>query len=194
MSEPRFPPPPRDQEPEPPRRPGEPVRPDARDGQPPPVRPRLQPTNPATLVVLGLGSGALAWILVANTYSNLPAIPWLPAFTIFALAAFEAFLARNTKARIDHKPNTAPVDVLAVARYVVLAKASSPAAAIFAGLYGGILVWLLVVKGPQNTAAANDLPPTATGLVAALALIGAALWLERSCRIPKPPEEDKPAE
>jgi len=179
MSEPRIPPPSRGPEPEPPQRPAE---------------PRLQPTNPVTLVVLALGSGALAWILVANTYSSLPRIPWLPAFTIFALAAFEAALARNTKARIDHKPDTPPVDVLAVARYVVLAKASSPAAAIFAGLYGGILVWLLVVKGVQNAAAANDLPPTATGFVASLALIGAALWLERSCRIPKPPEDDKPAE
>jgi hypothetical protein len=179
MSEPRFPPPPRGQEPEPPKRPAE---------------PRIHPTNPATLAVLGLGSGALAWILVSNTYSDLPQIPWLPAFTIFALAAFEAFLARNTKARIDRKPNTAPVDVLAVARYVVLAKASSPAGAIFAGLYGGIVTWLLVAKGPQNPAAANDLPPTATGLVAALALVAAALWLEHSCRVPKPPEDDKPAE
>jgi uncharacterized protein DUF3180 len=179
MSEPRFPPPPRDQEPEPPQRPAE---------------PRLHPTNPATLVVLGLGAAAVAWILVANTYSDLPRIPWLPAFTIFALAAFEAALARNTKARIDRKPNTAPVDVLAVARFVVLAKASSPAGAIFAGLYGGILVWLLIVKGAQNTAASNDLPPTATGFVAALALVAAALWLERSCRVPKPPEDDKPGE
>ncbi|TML33216.1 MAG: DUF3180 domain-containing protein [Actinobacteria bacterium] len=148
MSEPRTPPP-REQEPAPLPRP-----------------PRVPPTNPATLVVLGLGSMAVAWILVANAYGDMPAIPWLPAFTIFALAAFEAFVARNTKARIDRRPNTAPVDVLVVARYVVLAKASSPAGA----------------------------TPTATGLVASLALVGAALWLERSCRVPKPPEDDKPAE
>jgi len=173
MSEPRTPPP-REQEPAPPPRP-----------------PRVHPTNPATLVVLGLGSMAVAWILVANGYGDMPAIPWLPAFTIFALSAFEAFVARNTKARIDRRPNTTPVDVLAVARYVVLAKASSPAGAIFAGLYAGILVWLL---GARITAATNDLPPTATGLVASLALVGAALWLERSCRVPKPPEDDKPAE
>ena len=173
MSEPRTPPP-REQEPAPLPRP-----------------PRVPPTNPATLVVLGLGSMAVAWILVANAYGDMPAIPWLPAFTIFALAAFEAFVARNTKARIDRRPNTAPVDVLVVARYVVLAKASSPAGAIFAGLYAGILVWLL---GARITAATNDLPPTATGLVASLALVAAALWLERSCRVPKPPEDDKPAE
>jgi hypothetical protein len=164
---------------EPPERPGE---------------PRMHPTNPATLVVLGLGAAAVSWILVANYYGDLPPIPWLPAFTIFALAAFEAVLARTTKARIDRRPGTDRVDPLAVARYVVLAKASSPTASIFAGLYGGVLVSLLVVKGTQNVAVTNDLPPIGTGLVAALALVGAALWLERSCRVPKPPDDDKPAE
>ena len=79
-----------------------------------------------------------------------------------------------------------------MARYVVLAKASSPAGAIFAGLYGGVLLYLVANIG--NTHARDDIPPTATGVVAALALVGAALWLERSCRVPKPPDEDKPSE
>ncbi len=156
------------------------------------VEPRMRPTSPATLVVLALGAAALAWVLVANYYGDIPPMPWLPAFTFFALAAGEAVLARSTKARIDRRPGAAPVDPLAVARYVVLAKASSPAGAIFGGLYGGTLVWLLVQAG--NTHARADVPPTATGLVASIVLVGAALWLERSCRVPKPPDEDKPAE
>ena len=79
-----------------------------------------------------------------------------------------------------------------MAKYVVLAKASSPAGAIFTGLYGGPLVWLLA-QGDLTHARA-DVPPTATGLVASVALVGAALWLERSCRVPKPPDEDNPTE
>jgi hypothetical protein len=160
--------------------------------QPRPAEPRLHPTSIATLVVLALGTAAVAWVLVANYYGDIPQIPWLPAFTLFALAAFEAVLARTTKARIDRRPGAAPVDPLAVARYVVLAKASSPAGAIFTGLYGGVLVWLLARS--ELAHARLDVPPTATGLVGALALAGAALWLERSCRVPKPPEEDNPAE
>ncbi len=163
--------------------------------EPPPRRPtepRLHPTSIATLVVLALGTAAVAWVLVANYYGDIPQIPWLPAFTIFALAAFEAFLALTTKARIDRRPGAPPLDPLAVARYVVLAKASSPAAAIFTGLYSGLLVWLLARS--DLTHARADVPPTATGLVASLALVGAALWLERSCRVPKPPDEDNPAE
>src|SRR5256885_14232935 len=128
-----------------------------------PVEPRMHPTNLATLVVLALGTAAVSWVLVANYYGDIPPIPWLPAFTIFALAAFEAFLARTTKARIDRKPGAAPVDPLAVARYVVLAKASSPAGAIFTGLYGGILGWLLV--HPGHSPARDDVFPTATGLL-----------------------------
>ena len=83
------------------------------DAEPPesprrPVEPRMHPTNLATLVVLALGTAAVSWVLVANYYGDIPPIPWLPAFTIFALAAFEAFLARTTKARIDRKPG-API-------------------------------------------------------------------------------------
>jgi hypothetical protein len=175
-------------------RPTPPWREDSEPPEPsrPPVEPRMHPTSFATLVVLALGTAAVAWVLVANYYGDIPPIPWLPAFTIFALAAFEAFLARTTKARIDRRPGAAPVDPLAVARYVVLAKASSPVGATFAGLYGGTLVWL--VARSDLTHARTDIPPTATGLVASLALVGAALWLERSCRVPKPPDEDKPAE
>ena len=157
-----------------------------------PPEPRMRPTSVATLVVLALGTAALAWILVVNFYGDIPPIPWLPGFTFLAVAGFEAMLARTTKARIDRRPGAAPLDPLAVARYVVLAKASSPAGAIFVGLYGGTLVWLLVQAG--NTHARADVPPTATGLVAAIVLVGAALWLERSCRVPESPDEDKTGE
>jgi Protein of unknown function (DUF3180) len=99
-------------------------------------------------------------------------------------------LARTTKARIDRRPGAAPVQALAVARYVVLAKASSMAGSIFAGLYVGLLIWLLAQRG-RLTAAGSDIAPTAAGVVAALALIVAALLLERACRVPKRPEEDE---
>src|SRR5213595_1894373 len=152
-----------------------PIRPADEPGQPPPRRPtepRLRPTSIATLVVLALGTAAVAWVLVASYYGDIPPIPWLPAFTLFALAAFEAFLARTTKARIDRKPGAPPLDPLAVAKYVVLSKASSPAGAIFVGLYGGPLIWLIARADLSHARA--DVPPTATGLVASVALVGAA--------------------
>ena len=76
-----------------------------------------------------------------------------------------------------------------VARLAVLAKASSLAGAIFAGAYGGVAAWALSERG-RLTAAAQNLAPAVAGLVGALALVAAALLLERACRVPTPPDED----
>ncbi|MDT5023600.1 MAG: hypothetical protein QOE61_26, partial [Micromonosporaceae bacterium] len=87
-------------------------------------------------------------------------------------------------------PRAGAVNPLLVARYAVLAKASSLAGAIFAGAYGGVAAWALSERGQLNVADA-DLPPSVAGLVGALALVAAALLLERACRVPEPPDDDE---
>jgi hypothetical protein len=154
--------------------------------------PRMQPTRPSTLVVAALAAAALAWLIIGRIYGSIPQLPWLPAITIFALAVAEGLLARSTKARIDRKPGAGRLDPLAVARYVVVAKASALAGALFAGLYAGILVWLLVVG--FGTAAHNDVPAAAGGVIAAAALVANALLLERACRVPRRPEDEQSPE
>jgi hypothetical protein len=151
-------------------------------------QPSLRPTNPATLIVAGLISAAAAWLVISTWYSEIPALPWIPVLTLVALALFELVLANNTRARIARKPGRPPVEPLLVARYVVLAKASSLAGAIFAGFTAGLLVWLLMERG-RLSAAASDLPPAIGALVASLMLVAAALWLEYACRVPKRPDE-----
>ncbi|MEV4411605.1 DUF3180 domain-containing protein [Catellatospora sp. NPDC049609] len=158
--------------------------------QPSTPEPRLQPTNPATLVVAGLGSAAIAWLVISEWYGSMPPLPWLPAFTLLALALVEFALAQQTRARIDRKPGRPGVEPLAVARYAVLAKASSLAGAIFAGFSAGLTLWLLV-DGQRLSAAARDLPPAVISLSCSLALIAAGLWLERACRVPERPDDDK---
>jgi hypothetical protein len=148
----------------------------------------MGPTRPATLVVAGLAAAAVAWWLISSFYNDIPSLPWLPTVTLAALAVLEAYVAINTRARIERKPGREPVDPLAVARYAVLAKASSLAGAIFAGFYAGLLGWLLIER---TRAASDDIPAASAGLVASLALVGAALWLERSCRVPKRPDDEK---
>ncbi|NUT33434.1 MAG: DUF3180 domain-containing protein [Hamadaea sp.] len=151
-------------------------------------RPSLRPTNPSTLVVAGLLAAAVAWFLISEFYGSIPALPWIPAVTLALLALFEFVLANNTRARIARKPGRPPVEPLLVARYVVLAKASSLAGAIFAGFTGGMLVWLLTERA-RLAAAATDLPPAIGSFLASLALIAAALWLEHACRVPKQPDD-----
>lgn len=159
---------------------------EGRQGEPP--RPSLGPTNAATLVVAALVTAALSWLVISRYYGQIPNLNWLPGLTLAGLAVVEGIAARNTKARIDRKPGTEPVNPLLVARYVVLAKASSLLGAIFAGAYGGIAAWALSERGHLKVAEQN-LVPAIAGLVGALALAAAALWLERSCRVPKPPDE-----
>ena len=98
-------------------------------------------TRPATLVVAGLAAAAVAWWMISSFYGDIPDLPWLPTVTLAALAVLEAYVAINTRQRIERRPGREPVDPLAVARYVVLAKASSLAGAIFAGFYAGLLGW-----------------------------------------------------
>ena len=152
-----------------------------------PQGPRMGPTRPATLVVAGLAAAAVAWWVISSFYGDIPRLPWLPTVTLAALAVLEAYVAINTRQRIERRPGREPVDPLAVARYVVLAKASSLAGAIFAGFYAGLVGWLFLER---TRAADGDIPAATAGLVASLALVGAALWLERSCRVQKRPDDD----
>jgi hypothetical protein len=151
----------------------------------------MGPTRISTLVVAGLGTAAVAWLLISSLYyRSLPALPWLPVVTLAGLAVLEGYAAANTRGRIDRKPGREPVNPLLVARFVVLAKASALVGAIFAGGYAGVTGWLFV---EQTNSAANDRPAAGAGLLAALALVVAALWLERACRVPDQPDEDREA-
>jgi len=156
-------------------------------------RPRMGPTRPSTLVVAGLSALAIAWLVISRFYGDFRELPWLPIAVSAALAILEGYIALTTRARIERRPGREPVDPLAVARFVVLAKASSLTGALFAGFYGGVLIWLLVEQfrsGPAE-ARSSDLPVAAAGVIAALALTAAALWLERACRVPRRPDDDK---
>jgi hypothetical protein len=151
----------------------------------------MGPTRPATLLVSGLAAAAVAWLLISNLYGGMPRLPWLPVVTLAGLAVLEAYAAVNTRARIERRPGRDPVNPLLVARFVVLAKASSLAGAIFAGFYAGLTGWLVI---ETTRAADEDLPAAGAGLAASLALTGAALWLERSCRVPERPDDEREPE
>ena len=151
----------------------------------PEADPSIRPTSLSVLVVAALAAAAGGWLLLSGFYERMPALPWLPIIVIGALAVIEGVLAQNTAARIQRRPGAGPVDALAVARYAVLAKASSLAGALFGGFSLGLLAWLAL---EPTKAARDDIPAAIAGVVAALALVAAALWLEHSCRVPEQPD------
>ena len=155
-----------------------------------PDRFRMGPTRISTLVVAGLAAAAVAWLLISSFYYDVaPNLPWLPVITLATLAVLEGYAAVNTRNRIERRPGRDPVNPLLVARFVVLAKASALAGAIFAGFYAGVTAWLFIER---TNAAVGDRPAAGAGLLASLALVAGALWLERSCRVPeKEDDEDR---
>lgn len=147
----------------------------------------MRPTSISVLIVAGLAAAAFGWLLLSFSYSALPDLPWSPVIVLFVLAMAEGLLAQNTTARIQRKPRTLPVDPLAVARFAALAKASSLVGALSAGFSAGLVAWLAM---EPTEAARDDLPAAVGGLVSAVALIAAALWLERACRVPERPDSE----
>jgi len=156
------------------------------------------------LVVAGLAAAAIGWVLISRFYGDLPRLTWFPVAVVACLAVIEVLLAQDTYARVHRKgpppllsrlrPRQLavrpPVQPLVVVRLAVLAKASSLAGAIFAGWYAGLLPWLLI-EAKRLTQASADVAPSVGGVVASLGLMSAALWLERACRVPKPPDDDE---
>ena len=145
----------------------------------------MRPTKPSVLVVAVLAAAAVGWLLLSSFYNRMPALPWLPIIVLGALAVIEGVLAENTAARVRRRPGMPPVDPLNVARYAALAKASSLAGALFGGFSAGLLAWLAL---EPTKAARDDVPAATGGVLAAAALIVAALWLERACRVPDQPD------
>jgi hypothetical protein len=154
-----------------------------------PNRRGLLPTKIATLVVVAAASGALSWAGWSRYYGQLPDLNWLPGLTLAGLAIVEFVAAHNTRQRIERRPGRGRLNPLLVARYAVLAKASSMAGAIFAGVYAGVGIWAFVQHG-QLRVADRNLPPAVAGLIGALALVAGAIVLERACRVP-PSKDDE---
>jgi hypothetical protein len=158
------------------------------------VRPRLRPTNPASLVVGALAAAAVGWLIIAHDYGGFPAITWIPALLFAGLGLLEMIAAITTKARVDRKPGAAPVEPLTVMQYVILAKASSLAGAIFVGFFAAVVAWLLGQPRDTGSHTASDLPPSLGALIGGVVLLVGALLLERACRVPAQPDEEDETE
>lgn len=141
-------------------------------------------------MLAAVGTAVVAFLLIRRYFGDLPDITWLAGLTMAGLAVVEGIAAHSTRAKIERRPRAGILNPLFVARLAVLAKASSLAGAIFAGAYGGIAAWALTERA-RLEAADRNLPPAIGGVVGALALVAAALILERACRVPHGPEEEE---
>jgi hypothetical protein len=129
----------------------------------------------------------IAYAGIGSVYSTLPPLPTLAGVALLVLAVAELIMAQALRSRIERRPGVRPVQPLVAARAVALAQASALAGAVMGGIWLGLLGFLLP-RRDELAAAAEDTPAAVVGLLSAVALVGAALWLQHCCRTP--PEND----
>ena len=147
------------------------------------MRPTRLPALLLTVVVLGLAG----YLLAEVAYFDLPPLPGFAPVSLVLLTIFEAGMARVVRDKVRGRSAGRPLHPIQVARAAVLAKASSLAGAILLGLYGGLFAWTFLRRDTYATAG-DDARVAGLSALAALALVAAALLLERACRTPDPPE------
>jgi hypothetical protein len=149
----------------------------------------MRPTRTSTLAIVAVVCAAVSWLLLKVVYEHLPLLPWtgVPALLVAALA--EAWTGRDLKARIAGGRGLKPAAPLFVSRMVALAKASSLAGAVIAGLALGFVIYL---SGSLNeTIPRQDAVTAAVTFATAVVLACAALYLEYCCRVPDAPDRDQ---
>lgn len=149
----------------------------------------MTPTRLPVLLFCALVAAVGGYLLAEFAYGALPPLPVYAPVTLLLLALAELGMARVVRDRVRGAPRPAPggrppraLHPLQVARAAALAKASSPAGALLVGAYAGLLAWTAPRDAQQATA---DARVAGLSALAALALVVAALVLERACRTPE---------
>ena len=144
-------------------------------------------TRPGVLLALAAGFALLGFLLAAAAYGSLPTLPALAAFSLGVLAVVEVCMAKVVRDRLLRKRTGGrPLHPMQVARAAVLAKASSTGGAVLLGMYGGLLAWTLP-RRDELLRVDRDVAVAGVSTAASLAVVLAALLLERSCRTPPAP-------
>ncbi|MER5932681.1 DUF3180 domain-containing protein [Streptomyces sp. NPDC002054] len=142
-------------------------------------------------VVAGILSwaGARLW----NTYGTLPGVPLAAPIVLAVIAVVLLATALSLRARLkaqrERRPGAKGVEPLMAARAVVFGQASALVAALVAGMYGGVGVFLLLADLTQVPARRDQAVYAACAVLAGAGVIAAALFLERVCKLP---EDDDP--
>lgn len=145
-------------------------------------------TKSRDLVAAGLVAAVVIYFAVSFGYGSLPQLPMLAGATLLVVAVVDAVLAVVLRPRVRRGQGVEPLEPMTATRAVALAKASSLAGSIMAGVWLGLLAFLLPMYSDVQ-AARSDTVTAVIGIVSAGALVAAGLWLEYVLRNPDEPEE-----
>jgi hypothetical protein len=147
----------------------------------------MGPTRKRDLAGAAIGAAAVGYLLVVLLYRWFPRITVWTGLSLLAIAVVEAVWGRYVRAKItggEIGDGPGRLHPLAVARSLMIAKASAWVGALMLGWWVAILAYLL----PQRSwlrVAGEDTAGTAVAAVSAVALLVAALWLQHCCESPE---------
>ncbi|MGC0362109.1 hypothetical protein ABH922_000093 [Rhodococcus sp. 27YEA15] len=147
----------------------------------------MKPTRIGELLVLVVIAAVSSWILIRGFYGSIPPVPVYAGGSLYLVAAAEFVFALVIRSRVKNRQigsGLRDLHPITVARAVALAKASALVGAVTSGIWVGALVYLVPQRSSLHAASA-DAPGAWVGLGAAVALVAAALWLERCCKAPE---------
>ncbi|MBS4727688.1 DUF3180 domain-containing protein [Mycobacterium sp. SM1] len=157
----------------------------------------MGPTRKRDLTVGVIGAAVVGYLLVVLLYRWFPPITVWTGLSLLVVAVVEAAWGRYVRAKINNgEIGDGPgwLHPLAVARSVMIAKASAWVGALALGWWVGVLAYLLPRRSSIRVAG-EDTAGTVVAVISALALVVAALWLQHCCKSPPDSAEgDRSAE
>ncbi len=151
----------------------------------------MGPTRKRDLTAAVVVASVVGYLLVAAVHRWFPPITVWTGLSLLAMAVGEALWARYVRAKISDGeigPGPGWLHPLAVARSLMVAKASAWVGALMLGFWAGALAYFLPRRSWLR-AAAEDTTGTVVAAVSALALVVAAMWLQHCCKSPGDPTE-----
>jgi hypothetical protein len=152
----------------------------------------MGPTRKRDLTAAAVVAAAVGYLLVVLLYQWFPPITLWTGVSLLAVAIAEAGWAFYVRSKInDGEIGDGPgwLHPLAVARSVLIAKASAWVGALVLGWWLGVLIYLLPRRSTLRVAGEDSAGAVVAG-GCALALVVAALWLQHCCKSPDEPPED----
>ncbi|MGZ8801136.1 MAG: DUF3180 domain-containing protein [Mycobacterium sp.] len=155
----------------------------------------MGPTRRRDLVAAVLVSAVLGYLVVRVVYRWFPPITGWTGVSLLGVAVAVAVWGFYVRAKIrdgEIGVGQGRLHPLAVARSVLIAKASAWMGSVVLGWWLAVVAYLLPRRSVMRVAAEDTAGAVVAGLCA-LALVVAALWLQHCCRSPDEPPENADA-
>ncbi|MDX3575339.1 MULTISPECIES: DUF3180 domain-containing protein [unclassified Streptomyces] len=142
-------------------------------------------------------AGVLSWAgaRLWNSIGTLPSVPLAAPIVLAVIAvillATAISLRSRLKAQRERRPGAKGVDPLMAARAVVFGQASALVAALVSGMYAGTGVFLL--ESLDIPARRDQAIYAGFSVLAGIAVIAAAIFLERVCKLPEDDDHENGA-